>query len=482
MHTQVVQERMLISDQWQHGQQSIEVIDPGTNHVIATVPAATEADAKAAIKAAKEGAEIARQMPIHERAAILKRTAEIVTRDRELFAQTIAKEGSKTIREARSEVRRCIETLTLSGEEAKRLHGETIPFSQMPGHERRVGYFYRFPIGIIVAITPFNDPLNLVAHKIGPAIAAGNSLIIKPSSFTPLSALRLVKALEEAGLPKKIVQVITGHGSVIGPTLTKHRDVRLISFTGGYETGEKIARSAGVKKLAMELGSNSPTIVLQDAELMEAVASCVSGAFCAAGQNCIGVQRIYVEQSVFNSFIQSFVAQTKQLRLGDKQSEETDIGPMISEKEAKRIERWVEEAKEEGARVLTGGRRTGAYFEPTVLTNVSPSSRLAKEEAFAPIVIIEGVHSLTEAVARANDVDFGLQAGLFTNNLTAAFSAIEKLEVGGIMVNDSSDVRIDAMPFGGIKKSGLGREGVRYAIEEMTEQKVVAFHLPEHKI
>ncbi|WP_088102131.1 aldehyde dehydrogenase family protein [Halalkalibacter urbisdiaboli] len=477
MSKQIVQERMLIGGKWEERGKTIEVHDPGTGEVIATVPSASIHDVDHAIERAKEGAKISANLPVHERMKILRGAADWIEHRQHLFATTISQEGSKTIREARKEVTRCIETLRISAEEARRIEGEMIPFSQMPGHERRIGYVYRFPVGVVAAITPFNDPLNLVAHKIGPAIASGNAVIVKPATLTPLSALRLAEAFEKAGLPDKILSVITGYGSEVCDPLITHKDVRFISFTGGYETGQSIIRKAGVKKVGMELGSNSPTIVLEDANVEEAVDSTVSGAFGVAGQNCLSVQRLYIQASIYSTFLKQFVQKTKQLKVGNKALETTDVGPMISIKEAKRVEKWIQEAAVSGAEIVTGGKREGTFIQPTILTKVPESAMIAKEEVFGPVVIIEPVETLDDAIERANNVDYGLQAGIFTADLEHAFEAIHRLEVGGVMVNDSSDVRIDAMPFGGIKGSGLGREGIRYAIEEMTEQRVVAIQL-----
>jgi glyceraldehyde-3-phosphate dehydrogenase (NADP+) len=470
-------QKMFLAGTWVGRPQTIEVRNPQDDSLISTVPAATKEDALYAVEQAKEGAAIIARMPVHERMAVLNRAADWIDEHRETYARTIALEGSKTIREARKEVARCIETIRISVEEARRIHGETIPFDQMPGSENRVGYYYRFPVGIIAAITPFNDPLNLVAHKVGPAIAGGNAIIVKPTSVTPLSALLLAEAFDKAGLPPKVLSVITGSAKDVGQTLVTHPDVRMVSFTGGLSTGEKIARQAGLKKISMELGSNSPVIVLKDADLDEAVASCVSGAFWAAGQNCLGVQRIYIEEAVFEEFKDQFTAKTQKYRVGDKLSELTDMGPMINEKEARRVESWVNEAVEKGASLLCGGKRDGAFYQPTVLTNLPEDCTLAREEVFGPVVTLYPVPDLETAIFEANQVNYGLQAGIFTKDLEKAYRAIREVDVGGIMINDSSDYRIDGMPFGGVKGSGLGREGVRFALEEMTEIKVVCFKL-----
>jgi glyceraldehyde-3-phosphate dehydrogenase (NADP+) len=470
---------MFLAGKWVSRDKKIEVLDPQDDSLIATVPAANAEDVLHAIEEAKEGAKIAADMPTHERIAVLNRAADWIHEHKEKYATTIAREASKTIKEARKEVGRCIETIRISAEEARRINGETISFDQMPGSENRIGYYYRFPIGIIAAITPFNDPLNLVAHKVGPAIAAGNAIIVKPATATPLSALLLAEAFEKAGLPAKVLSVITGYPSDMGDSLITHPAIRMISFTGGLSTGKAIMQKAGLKRMGMELGSNSPVIVLQDANMSEAVESTVSGAFWAAGQNCLGVQRIYVQEEVYQDFIRRFIDRTQQYCVGNKLSEETDMGPMISEKEAKRVESWVHEAVEKGARLLCGGKREGAFYYPTVLDNVPADCKLATEEVFGPVVGIYSVSDLDMAICQSNNVDVGLQAGIFTRNLEKALEAIRKLDVGGVMVNDSSDYRIDAMPFGGIKGSGLGREGIKFAIQEMTEPKVVCFKVPK---
>ncbi|AMM95465.1 aldehyde dehydrogenase [Peribacillus simplex] len=466
---------MFLAGKWVSGEKIIEVLDPQDNSLIATVPAANEKDVLHSIEEAKKGAKIAADMPTHERIAILNRAADWIYEHKEKYAMTIAREGSKTIKEARKEVVRCIETLRISAEEARRINGETISFDQMPGSEDRMGYYYRFPVGIIVAITPFNDPLNLVAHKVGPAIASGNAIIVKPAPATPLSALLLAEAFEKAGLPPKVLSVITGYPSDMGESLITHSAIRMISFTGGLATGQAIMQKAGLKKMNLELGSNSPVIVLEDADLEEAVESTVSGAFWAAGQNCLGVQRLYVQEDIYRDFVGKFVNRTQQYRVGNKLSEETDMGPMISEKEAKRVESWVNEAVGKGAKLLCGGKRQGSFYYPTVLENVPADCKLATEEVFGPVVTIHSVPDLDTAIFQSNNVDFGLQAGIFTRDLNRAFGAIRELDVGGVMVNDSSDYRIDAMPFGGVKGSGLGREGIKFALQEMTETKVVCF-------
>jgi glyceraldehyde-3-phosphate dehydrogenase (NADP+) len=470
--------KMLLAGDWVDRDKTIEVQDPFDDSVIDTVPRASAADVETALAAAVHGFETARKLTVYERSQILFKTAKIVGDRLEEFATTIAREGSKTIREARKEARRCVNTLTISGEEAKRLNGETIPFDSFPGGEHRRGYYERVPVGVVLAITPFNDPLNLVAHKLGPAVAAGNAVVLKPATVTPLSALKLTEAFVEAGLPPLVLQTITGFGTEIGDPLVADRRVRMISFTGGVEAGLRVSKLAGLKKIGMELGSNSPVIVWRDADLEWAIESCVSGAFWAAGQNCIGVQRIYVHREIYGRFRDGFVARTARYKIGDKLREETDMGPMINEGEAKRLERWVREAVGAGARVLIGGGRKGALLEPTVLDNVPTTATIHREEVFGPTVNLYPVDDADEALAEANSLDYGLHAALFTRDVDMAFKLARGLDCGGVMVNDSTDYRLDSMPFGGIKNSGLGREGIKFSLQEMTEPKVVCFYLP----
>ena len=469
--------KMLIHGKWVDKPEKINVLNPYDGNVLDTVPAGTVDDVKKAIESAAEGFTINRDMPVHRRISILKKTAKIMQTRFDELAKTIATEGSKTIKEARKEVGRAINTITISAEEARRLNGETIPFDSAEGSENRVGYYYRFPIGIIAAITPFNDPLNLVAHKLGPAIAGGNSVVLKPATVTPLSALKLAECLLEAGLPEKVLSVVTGYGNEIGDALVSDDRVRMISFTGGVEAGEEIMKKIGLKKVGMELGSNSPVIVMNDCDLDPAVESCVSGAFWAVGQNCIGVQRIYIHENIYSEFRNQFVVRTKQYKTGFQLDEDTDMGPMINEKEAIRVIKWADEAVEMGAACLTGGIREGSLVQPTVMENMPTGAKLDCEEIFGPVVTLYKVSALDEAIEKSNEGNYGLHGAIFTSNINNAFHAIKHMDVGGIIINDSTDYRVDLMPFGGVKNSGLGREGIKFALQEMTEPKVVCFNL-----
>ncbi|MFW6129113.1 MAG: aldehyde dehydrogenase family protein [Candidatus Aminicenantaceae bacterium] len=471
--------KVLLNGEWVDRDKKIEVKDPYDDSLIDTVPQLSQDDLDKAFSAAVKGFKENKKKSVYERAQVLYKTASLISENLEDFSRLLARESSKTIKEARKEVSRCVNTITASAEEAKRILGETIPFDSFPGGEKRRGYYYRFPIGVVLAITPFNDPINLVAHKLGPALAAGNSVVLKPATVTPLSAIKLAETLVEAGLPPMALQVVTGYGSEIGDLLVQDERVRMISFTGGVEAGQRIAQMSGIKKIGMELGSNSPVIVWKDADLFWAVESCVSGAFWAAGQNCIGVQRLYIHEAFYEEFKEKFVKRTSEYRTGNKLKEETDMGPLITEGEAKRVEEWVDKAVNEGATVLTGGNRSGSIYEPTVLENVSKESTIHCEEVFGPTVNLYKVKSLDDAIQRANALPYGLHAAIFTSDVNVAFKAVYGLDCGGVMVNDSTDYRLDSMPFGGVKYSGLGREGLKFALQEMTEPKVVCFYLPE---
>ncbi len=455
----------------------IDVYDPGNGELIGSVASASREDVEQVLATASEAIDTARSMPTHLRVSVLRQVAEQLLERHEEFAQVIAKEGVKTIREARKEVTRCVETLRVSAEEARRLGGETIAFDQMPGSENRFGYFKRLPVGVVLAITPYNDPLNLVAHKIGPAIAAGNAVILKPHSATPLSARKLVELFDATELPTGVLQLVTGSGAIIGDQMVSDPRVRMVSFTGGPLVGLKILPLAGLKKISMELGSNCPTIVMGDADMELALAATVSGAFWAAGQNCLHVQRILIQKDHFDEFSKQFVERTKRLKVGDKLDDNTDMGPMINDAAALKVGDFVQDAVALGARILTGGECNGRYYQPTVLDNVSADCRISKEEVFGPVVALYAFGEIFEAIDLANNVDYGLQAGVFTRDLATAHKIADALDYGGVMINDSSDYRIDAMPFGGTRGSGLGREGVVYAIHEMTDPKTFCFNL-----
>ncbi len=466
---------LLIDGSWLQKDARIEVRNPLGGDLIGTVAQGSAEDVTQAISAA--AVSLREEMPAHERYTILMRAADLVEKHADEYAWIIAGEGSKTIREARREPPRTATLLRLSAEEGRRISGETLPFDSRVGSENRLGYYFRFPVGIVGAITPFNDPLAMTAHKVGPALAAGNAVVLKPATATPLSALRLARHLMEAGLPRGRLNIVTGPGEEMGTAIVTDPRVRAVSFTGGVATGEWISRQAGIKKLSMELGSNSPVIVLPDADMARAVPAISDGAFAQAGENCIGVQRVFIHEKIYDEFTDGFVRHASQLVTGSSLDEKTDVCAMISLNEAERVEEWVNEAVEKGALVRTGGHRDGVLFPPTVLEQVPEGVRLDQEEVYGPVVSLYRVASLEEAIEKANRVRYGLHAAIFTESLRDAFTAVKRLAVGGVIVNDSTDYRLDVMPFGGTKLSGVGREGIRFAVQEFTETRVVCFNL-----
>jgi len=456
------------------GQNSIGVASPYSGQIIGEVSSATANDIEQVVALAGRGADLMRRMTAGERAEILDRTSARLREDGEM-ARLISGEVGKTIREARAEVARSAQTLKLSADAARNLTGETVRFD-LAGRTGKTGFYTRVPLGIVLTITPFNFPLNLACHKIGPALAGGNAVIHKPASQTPLSGIRLAEMLVACGLPPEAISVVTGPGSAVGDQLVAHAAIRKVSFTGSVETGARISAKAGIKKLTMELGSNSAVLVLADASLADAVRKIRTGGYAVAGQVCISVQRVYVHESVFGDFLDALVDQVRSIRIGDPLEEETELGPMISEKEAQRAETWIGEAIRAGGGMRLGGGRRGALVDPVVLADVPESCRVVADEAFAPLVVVNRYGTLDEGISKVNNSRYGLQAGVFTRDIQSALTAVEALEVGGVLVNEVPTFRVDNMPYGGTKLSGVGREGPRFAIEEMTEPKLVVFN------
>ena len=458
---------------------SMPVVDKYTGETIGRVAIASEETVERAIASAYEAFPAYSRTPAHLRAGILNRTVDLLERYREEFATLLCREVGKPWKYATMEVSRAMETFRFSAEEAKRIHGETVPTDAGVAGEGRVGFYLRRPVGVVAAITPFNFPLNLVAHKVGPALAAGNTVVLKPASATPLTSIRLAEVLEEAGLPPHAINVVVGPGSKVGERLVSDTRVRKISFTGSATVGESIARRAGLKKITMELGSNSATIIEPDANLDEAVPRCVVSAFSNSGQVCISLQRLYVQRRIFSEFTKRFVEATRLLKVGNPLERDCDIGPMIDEREAIRVESWIGEAVAQGAKVLVGGNRVGQTLHPTILTNVQPHMKVMCAEVFAPVVSLVEYESFEDAVRMVDQSAYGLQAGIFTNDLRKAFYAMDQIDAGGIIINDTSAFRLDHAPYGGNKMSGLGREGVRFAIDEMTTIKMMVIN-PGH--
>ncbi|MDR7518823.1 MAG: aldehyde dehydrogenase family protein [Armatimonadota bacterium] len=468
---------MYVGGQWIDKPKTIPVYYPYDGSVLDTVPAADAEDVERALETAVRGAGAMRRLSGHERYQILMKAAGLIAQRADLFARTITLEEGKILKEAQVEVARAIETLTLSAEEAKRIAGEGIPLDGAPGYAGQFGFTIRVPCGVVVAISPFNFPLNLVMHKVGPALAAGNSVIVKPASDTPLSALKLVEVLLEAGVPAEAVQCITGSGKEVGEALCADPRVRKITFTGSRDVGERICRVAGLKKVTMELGSNSPVVVLPDADLEAAAAAIAATGYANAGQVCISAQRIVSMKPVYADLIDALTPKVAALTTGDPLDERTKVGPMVREADARRVESWVREALDGGARLVLGGERRGAIYAPTIVADVKPQMRISCDELFGPAVALTPVGTIDEAIALANDTNYGLAAGVFTRNLDWAMRFAREVESGNIHINWGPQWRADLMPYGGLKESGFGKEGPRYAVLEMTETKMVVMHL-----
>ncbi|WP_123040426.1 aldehyde dehydrogenase family protein [Cohnella candidum] len=471
-----MKKHLYIDGQWIEAETYVTLFSPYDGRAIAEVPSANEREVDAAISAAERAKPAMRQMPAHRRAAILEKLAALLQERREEAALIIAREAAKPLKTALAEVDRTVQTYKFAAEEAKRIQGETIPLDAAPGGENRIGYTIREPLGVVAAITPFNFPMNLVAHKVGPAIASGNTVVLKPANQTPLSAYFIGELLEEAGLPAGALNIVSGSGRAIGDLLVTDPRIAKITFTGSPEVGVSIRAKAGLKRVTLELGSNSALIVDDHVNLDSIIARCVTGAYSYQGQVCISLQRIYVVGNKFEEFAAKFIAVAGQLKLGDPLDPATDVSALITKKDVERSLEWIEEAKEHGAEVALGGFAEGGMLHPTVLLNVSPHASVSCKEAFAPIVLINKAESVEEAVEFVNDSDFGLQAGIYTNDIHTALNAAERLQVGGVMVNDIPTFRVDQMPYGGVKNSGMGREGVKYAIEEMTELKLIVIN------
>ncbi len=465
--------RLLINGEWRETATELKVLSPFDKKTVGVTYIAGEAEVEEALASSHAAFGVLKKLPSYRRAEVIRKTAEGMAKREEELARTISLEAGKPIRDARGEVRRAAATFELAAEESKRLGGEVMPLDIMPGSEGRIGIIRRFPVGVVLGISPFNFPLNLVAHKVAPAMASGNPIILKPAQKTPISALLLAEIVTEAGWPAGGVNVIVTTNEDAERLFLDER-VKKLTFTGSAKIGWMLKNRAGAKKVTLELGGNAGAVVHEDSDIEFAAKRCTAGAFAYAGQVCISVQRIYAHRPVFERFKGLFLENCSKLRVGDPLDESTDIGPMIEEAAAVRTEEWVKEAVAGGAKVLAGGSRNGAFFPPTVLTGTRPSMKVCGEEVFAPVVSLESYDTFEEAVELVNSGLYGLQAGVFTRDIGRIFYAFETLDVGGVVVNDVPTYRVDNMPYGGVKMSGFGREGVRYAIEEMTELKLLA--------
>ena len=469
--------KMYIAGEWIDTEKKIQVLNPYNEEVVDTVPNAAPQEVEKALASGARGAEVMAELPAYERFSILMKAAGLLKERQEEFARLISQESGKALWESRFEVVRAAETIELSAEEAKRIRGETIPLDAASGGKGKFGFTLRVPCGVVVAISPFNFPLNLLCHKVGPGLAAGNAVIAKPPSDTPLSGLRFTELLLEAGLPPEGIQCITGPGGSVGEQLCRDPRVRKISFTGSPRVGERICQVAGIKKVTMELGSNSPLIIMPDADLDLVAKATAATGYALAGQVCISTQRVLVNKGVYGDFLDALRPEVESIVTGDPLAETTKMGPMIREDDAIRVESWINEAVKGGARLVTGGVRQGNLVAPTVVADVDAKQKISCDELFGPAVAVSHFEDIDEAIALANDSKYGLSAGIFTRNLDWAMKFVREVHSGNLMVNWGPQWRVDLMPYGGLKQSGFGKEGPSYAVEEMTELKMVVFHL-----
>jgi glyceraldehyde-3-phosphate dehydrogenase (NADP+) len=468
---------MFLAGNWVGKEKGLEVKNPFDNSVIDTVPKAGADDLEKALAFAYRGAKTMAKLSAYERWKILRKAADLMAARNEELGQLISKEEGKIIAEGRGEASRAVETMMGSAEEAKRMHGETVPLDADPTGTKKLGFTLRVPCGIVAAIAPFNFPLNLVCHKVGPALAAGNTVIVKPASDTPLSALKLTEILLESGLPPEGIQCLTGSGGEIGDGLVGDRRVRKVTFTSSREIGDRICRTAGIKKVTMELGSNSPVIIMPDADLNKVAAAIAMTGYGNAGQTCISTQRVLTANKIYGEFLHTLKPKVEALITGNQLDEKSKVGPMVKESEAARVDDWISEAVAGGARLVAGGGRRGAIYMPAVVADVKPEMRISRDELFGPAVAVTPFGTIEEALALANDSVYGLAAGIFTENVEWAMKFAREAEAGNLHINWGSQWRVDLMPYGGLKDSGFGKEGPRYAVEEMTELKMVVFHL-----
>ena len=467
--------RLLIDGAWVDGESTFMVADKFTGAEIAEVATASRQQVQDAVCAARRA--FARRLAPNARYEILHRAAGLVEDRRALFAESIVAESGFTVSDANLEISRTVQTLLACAEEAKRIAGEMVPVDGAPGQENRLAFTLRVPVGVVCAITPFNSPLNTVSHKVGPALAAGNTVVLKPASITPVTAMLLCEALVDAGVPAGHLGLVQGSGSTVGQWLLEEPAFAFYTFTGSTEVGRTIQRTIGLRRSQLELGNISSTIVCDDADLERAAARCVGASFRKAGQVCTSVQRLYVQRKAVDGFVRRLVDAVATAHVGDPRDARTLVGPMISVREAERAESWVKEAVAQGARIACGGTRDGAVMQPTILVDVTPSMRVMCDEIFAPVISIVPFDALDDAIAEINATPYGLAAGIFTTSIDAAMRAARTLEVGTVHVNETSSSRVDVMPYGGVKESGFGREGPKYAIREMTEERLVTWTL-----
>jgi len=468
--------KMYIANRWVDSQGTIPVVSSYSQDIVDTVPDATLEQVEQALAAAEKGAAATANLTGYERSQILMRAADLLASKVEDFARTVTLEEGKPLSESRGEAGRMADLVRLSAFEGAQIRGETLPVESQAGARGKVGLTLRVPCGVVVAISPFNYPLLLVVHKVAPALAAGNAVILKPASTTPLSALKMTQVFLEAGLPENALQCITGSGTRIGPALASDRRVRKITFTGSTEVGEKIAKAAGVKKLSLELGSNCPLVVLPDAEIDKVAEATAVGGYANAGQVCISIQRVLVHRKVYGDFLDALKPRVEAIKVGNPLDADTKLGGLVTTVDAERVETWIQEAVRGGARIVTGGTRQGAVVSPAIVADVKPDMRISREELFGPAVAVTPVENVEEGIGLANDSKYGLGAGIFTRDIGNAWRFAREVQCGTIQINWTPLWRADLMPYGGLKGSGIGKEGPRYAVEEMTETKTIVFH------
>lgn len=469
-------QKILVGGEWRTTNEILEVRFPYDGSLIDSVYMAQEQDLEDAIVVAQRGFKISRSLPSYKRTEILQNLYRLMGEHFDDFVELMILEGGKNRKTAVGEMKRALQTILVSAEEARRIQGDVFDIDWTPAGENRKGFTQHVPIGIVLAITPFNYPINLACHKIGPAIAVGNAIILKPAEKTPLSSVLLAELVLEAGYPPEAFSMVNCWGQLAQKMVSDNR-IAMLSFTGSASVGWMLKGLAGRKKVVLELGGNAGVIVHEDADISLAVRETSTGGFANAGQNCISVQRLLVHEPVYDEFIQSFVQAVQQMKVGDPREADTDVGPLITEKDALRAAKWIEEAEAAGAKIICGGHRDSTLLWPTVLTDTSADMKVRCEEAFAPILTISSYHDWDEAIDTINDSPYGLQAGLFTNDMNRIMDAWKRIEVGGLQVNSASTFRVDHMPYGGVKASGYGREGVKYSIEEMTELRLMVLNM-----
>ena len=465
--------KLWINGQWQEAEDSYELTSPYSGEVVAHVAKASIQDVERAIEGAQQAFQSFKKTTAYERAEILYNVVNSMRLRKDEFAEILALEAGKPLAAGLAEVERTIATYQFAAEGAKQAKGETVPMDAAPGAGDRIGWTKREPLGVISAITPFNFPFNLVAHKLGPAFAVGNTVVLKPATQTPLSALIMAEIFKEAGLPDGALQIVTGSGGELSDTLITHPYVKKVTFTGSGKVGLGIKEKVGLRKVTLELGSNAAVIVEPSTPINKIMKRCVGGAFNFAGQVCISLQRIYVHASIIDEFTKAFVEETEKLVVGDPFDKNTDVSAMIHPNEVERIREWIEEAQTQGAVIATGGVFTERTLTPTVMTNVTADMKIVCQETFAPIASIVSYETLDDAIRLVNESDLGLNAGIYTNILSDALYAADELQAGAVMINDIPTFRVDNMPYGGVKMSGYGREGIKWAIEEMTDMKFI---------